>query len=128
MVKRIIVLALLLVLVVACGDDGNDDSEATLEAEAGDGFTVSVGVAPTFDGCESTGNIDNYKWTILEAPPTKADDNGKVIREVESNCRFTLADTMVVDEMGDWLIELEVRDADGNTATDTVTVTVVEEE
>lgn len=127
MVKRIIFLGLVLMMLVACGDDGDDESKESLKADAGDNFTVAVGAAPTFDGCESTGDIENYKWIVLEAPPTKADDAGKVIREVEGNCRFTLADTMAIEETGDWVIELEVRDSDGKTATDTVTVTVVEE-
>lgn len=126
MVKRVFFLGLLLATLAACGND-SEGADGSLKADAGDNFTVVVGAAPTFDGCESTGDIENYKWVILQAPAAKAEDAGKVIREVESNCRFTLADTMVVEETGDWVVELEVRDAEGNTATDTVTVTVVEE-
>lgn len=54
------------------------------------------------------------------------EDTGKVIRETEPNCAFTLEAQMGVDEVGTWRIQLEVTDAAGNRATDTVTVTVNE--
>lgn len=94
------------------------------QAEAGQDFSVIVGEQPTFDGCGSTGEMINYKWTIISAPEQLADDAGKVIRETDPNCSFTLGAAMGVDEVGEWVIELEVQDEAGNTSTDTVTVTV----
>lgn len=127
-------LFMLLVLfsigIVACEtDDGDDDSNnnGDITANAGEDFEVIVGDTPTFDACNSTGAINNYAWTILSAPEPVADDAGKVIRETESNCRFTLEDAMVIEEVGEWVIQLEASNSD-NTETDTVTITVVEPE
>ncbi len=110
---------LLLWLLLAC------QSGPPLQANAGDDFSVQVGQPPTFDGCASTGQISNYKWTIVSAPDQVSEDVGKVIREVDANCSFTLEAMMGVDEVGEWVIELEVRDGQGNTSTDTVRVEVV---
>lgn len=116
-------LVVLALLLTACGDE---DKPESLKANAGEDFGVKVGEAPTFDACKSTGDIQNFRWIILQAPETKAADNGKVIRANESNCRFTLEDTMVIEELGQWVIQLEIEDADGKKTTDTVTVTVTE--
>lgn len=97
---------------------------AGLMASAGADFSVKMGEAPTFDGCGSTGRIVNYKWTITGAPSAMAKDTGKVIREVDASCRFTLESAMGIQEEGVWTVELEVRDASGSTSTDTVMVTV----
>lgn len=121
--KRVWILFSILIaflLLTGCGGDGS------LSADAGDDFAIQVGESPTFDGCESTGDIENYQWTIVEAPTSMAEDSGKVIRELDTNCSFTLDAAMGVDEVGNWMIELEVRDAAGQTATDRVTVTVNE--
>lgn len=99
---------------------------ASLKADAGEDFSVRVGESPAFDGCASTGDIVNYRWKILEAPDNMPEDVGKIIREVDNNCSFTLTAEMVVDEIGLWKIELEVSDGTGNTSTDTVLVEVME--
>lgn len=122
-------LFMILVLgLTACGGEDEEEEDETspvpLSANAGVDFTLNVGEIPTFDGCASTGAILNYQWTILEAPEAKASDVGKVIRATESNCRFTLEDAMVIEEAGTWVIELEVRGEEGDTAKDSVTVTV----
>ena len=95
-----------------------------LKADAGADFSVAVGESPKFDGCASAGSIVNYKWTIVTAPSAMAKDAGKVLREVDPNCSFVLESQMTLQEAGEWVIQLEVRDANGNTATDTVTVTI----
>lgn len=99
-------------------------SSAPLQANAGADFGLKVGESPTFDGCASIGEIVNYKWTIISAPDKMSDDAGKAIREIDRNCSFTLGAEMGVDEVGEWVIELEVRDTEGNTSTDTVRVEV----
>ncbi|MDX1523632.1 MAG: hypothetical protein R3264_18535 [Anaerolineae bacterium] len=103
---------------------GACQSSEPLQANAGANFTVPMGAEPSFDGCASTGPIANYKWTILTAPGTMPDDAGKIIREVDANCSFTLDAAMGVDEVGEWVIELEVSDSRGNTSADTVQVEV----
>jgi hypothetical protein len=54
------------------------------------------------------------------------EDVGKIIRDVDSECSFTLSSEMGVYEVGTWKIELEVRDSADNTSSDTVIVEVVE--
>jgi len=112
------------ILAVAAGCGGGAGTGLT--ADAGADFTVVVGEAPTFDGCASAGSIVNYKWTIVTAPDAMAKDAGKVLREIDPNCSFTLEATMALQELGEWVIQLEVRDASGSTATDTVSVTVTQ--
>ena len=121
--KWVLVLVSLLIALGLVGCGGGDDS---LTADAGDDFEIQVGESPTFDGCSSAGEIDNYKWTIIEAPPAMVEDSGKIIREVDPNCSFTLEAEMGLKEMGAWIIELEVSDSVGEKATDRVTVTVNE--
>lgn len=104
-------------LLAACGS-------SALGADAGDDQTISVGESPAFDGCESTGSIDNYAWTIEAAPASMADDTGKVIRESMSDCSFTLDAPMLTEEAGTWTIQLTVTDADGASSTDRVDVNV----
>jgi hypothetical protein len=101
-----------------CGDD------TTLRADAGDDFSVPVGGSPAFDACGSSANVVSYTWTIVEAPPSMAQDTGKVIKAAAPECSFTLEAAMLADEAGRWVIELTATDADGNTSTDTVSVEV----
>jgi len=56
----------------------------------GDADSVAVGGVPSFDGCDSAGDITNYMWVIRSAPPDMASDAGKVLREVLSECSFSL--------------------------------------
>jgi len=116
---KYIALFWLMLAAAACQSD-------SLTANAGQDFTVSVDSAPAFDGCASTGEIVNYKWIISGAPSAMISDVGKVIRAVDVNCSFTLEANMGLDEVGEWVIDLEVRDPAGNTATDSVVVTVVQ--
>ncbi len=107
----------LALIAAGCGGD------ASLSADAGDDVTISVGEAPTFDGCDSDGDIANYRWTIVETPPARSADVGKVLRETEANCSFTLENAMLSEEVGTWVVELLVTDADQGSL-DTVTVVV----
>jgi len=103
-------------VVAGCGDSG-------VSADAGEDFSVTVGEAPQFDGCDSSGDSLSYTWTIVEAPPDMADDTGKVLRQSITECAFTLESEMVVADTGAWVIELEVTDGSA-TASDQLTVTV----
>ena len=113
-------LALLgaMLLVGACGNGSE------LRADAGADLSIRVGESPTFDGCGSDGQIQNYRWVIIEAPDLMAGDADKVIREIESSCSFTLDATMEIQEIGTWIVELTVSDSDGNTSADTVRLEV----
>lgn len=112
-------LSLGIVVLVACQNE-------PLQANAGDDFTIRVGERPIFDGCASTGDIINYQWTIVTPSPNMPEDEGKIIREAAGTCSFTLEAMMGVDEVGRWVIELEVRDAADSWSTDQVVVDVVE--
>jgi hypothetical protein len=120
--SRLTLFLIAMALFVSACTGGTDP----LTANAGNDFSTKTSERPRFDGCASTGNIVNYKWTILSAPEKMRADAGKVIREIEPNCAFTLDAEMEVDEVGLWEIQLEVRDGEGNMSVDTVIVTVVE--
>ncbi len=125
MLKRSTATAMMLAVILvmaACGDSGNDD----LKADAGSDISISVGESPSFDGCDSQGDIQNYRWVILAAPDIMEGDAGKVIREVDSACSFTLEAAMEAQEVGMWTVELTVTDDAGGTSADTVTVDVGE--
>ncbi len=102
--------------VAGCGSSG-------LSADAGADSTVSIGEAPVFDGCESSGDSLMYSWTIVEAPADMAEDVGKVLRESIADCSFTLESDMEIADTGTWVVELSVTNG-SDTATDQVTVTV----
>jgi len=117
--KILVTIGAVLVMLAAC-----QGSSEPLQANAGTDFTIKVGEKPTFDGCVSTGNIENYKWMIVSAPNQMAQDSGKVICEVEPDCSITLDSAMKPGEAGEWVLRLEVKDAQGNTSTDEVKVSV----
>lgn len=119
-----VIVVVAAVFLAACDGAGTTSEAPT--ANAGEDFAVEIGEQPRFDACASSGDIVNYKWTILSAPEAMEEDNGKVIRETEPECAFTLEAQMGLDEVGTWQIQLEVSDAAGNVDTDTVTVTVTE--
>ncbi len=113
-----VVFALALFGLAGCGDDDS------LKADAGDDFSVDVGAPPAFDGCSSTGDIVNYQWVIRQTPADMSDDVDKPIRDSSADCSFTLEESMAVNEIGNWVVELTVTDAGGDSSSDTVTVTV----
>ena len=119
--KRVwVILSIILgLIVIGCSD-------SPLTADAGEDFSITVGESPNFNGCNSAGNINNYRWTIVEAPAAMAGDVGKVIRDVDANCSFTLEAAMGLQEVGEWVIELEVSNQSGERHTDQATVTVNE--
>ena len=112
--------AVMLMALAGCGDDDG------VKADAGSDFSVGVGGSPTYDGCGSTGAITNYEWVIRDTPSKMDEDVDKPIRELDENCSFTLDAAMVIDELGDWTVELTVSDADGNASSDSVVITVTE--
>lgn len=122
----ILSLVLIVLLFGACQAVATTPAETQpLQANAGQDIQVKVGEAPRFDGCSSTGAIANYKWTIAKAPEGMSEYDGKVIREIDASCAFTLEASMLVEEVGLWEIELEVRDESGNATTDSMNVEVV---
>jgi hypothetical protein len=122
----ILSLVLIALLIGACqAVDTTPTDTQPLQANAGQDIQVKVGEAPSFDGCSSTGPVANYRWTIVEAPEGMLEYDGKIIREIDPGCAFTLEASMLAEEVGLWEIELEVRDESGDTSTDRVNVEVV---
>lgn len=112
-------MVIALLAIVACSGD------AALQADAGPDLSISVGDSPTFDGCASDGDIENYRWVILEAPSLMADDSGKVIRDTDPGCSFTLEAAMVAQEVGDWRVEMTVTGSGGESSSDELIVEVL---
>ncbi len=85
-------------------------------ADAGADQTVSAGANVTFDGTGSTDNgvIADYVWTF-------DDGTGEVTLTGPTPYH-------VFEEVGEYVVTLNVTDSDGNWATDTMTVTVVNTE
>ena len=108
------------IALAACGGDSG-----SLVADAGDDFTVAVGEVPTFDGCGSEGEFTNYEWTIIEAPDSQPDADGKPLRTLMADCSFELENAMIIDDVGEWTIELAAISGETE-ATDQVVVTVTE--
>jgi len=82
-------------------------------ADAGPDITVEAGTFVTFDGSGSSDNVGivQYQWTL--------NDNGPyTYTGVTANHQFLFVGTVVVT--------LTVRDASGNSASDTMSVTVVD--
>ena len=80
-------------------------------ANAGTDLTVNEDAAMTFDGFASTDNVGiaSYTWTFM-------DGSAQILPGA--------APTYVFAAPGIYIVTLTVRDADGNSATDLVTVTV----
>ena len=107
------------ITLAACG--GGDSG--SLVVDAGEDFTVEVGEVPVFDGCGTEGDVANYEWIIIDAPDPS--DDGKALRTVMSDCSFELENAMIIEDVGEWTIELVATDGDGESS-DQVVVTVTE--
>ena len=88
------------------GDGGDDGGSTELDAV----LSVSTqfpdpGEEVTFDGSDSTGDIESYNWTIDDAEPISGVEKTKAFEE------------------GQYDVTLEVADADGNTDTDSIQIT-----
>ena len=87
-------------------------------AAAGADQSANQGATVTFDGTSSSdpdGVLSIYQWDITSAPA------GSTAFLVDS---ATDTASITADIGGEYVIELQVEDADGVTSTDTVTLTV----
>jgi len=85
-------------------------------ADAGPDQTVFTGTLVTFDGSDSSDDveIENYTWTFTY------DDEAREL--------YGVGPTFTFDIAGTYIVTLTVEDAEGETDEDTVTVTVEEEQ
>ena len=106
---------------------------ATAEAMAGDAITAAAddvtikqGEALVLDASKSAGDIQDYKWTIMQAPASASSVVGQVIGEGSSgNLSLNPNDyTKYFPASGDYTIRLTVMDAKGTAANDDFTISV----
>jgi len=103
------------VVEITVGEAAEEDTTDPI-ADAGDNIEAIVGETVTFDGSGSTDNVGivNYTWTL------EVDGDTETLYGLSPSYEF--------EEAGTYVVTLTVRDAAGNTDTDTVTVTVNEAE
>jgi hypothetical protein len=106
---------------------------ATAEALAGEALTAAAddvtlqqGEALVLDASKSVGDIQDYKWTIVQAPSGAASVIGQVIGEGSSgNLSLNPDDyTKYFPAAGDYTVRLTVMDAKGTASNDDFTVNV----
>jgi hypothetical protein len=106
---------------------------ATAEALAGDALTAAAddvtlqqGEALVLDASKSVGDIQDYKWTIVQAPSGADSVVGQVIGEGSSgNLSLNPDDyTKYFPAAGDYTIRLTVMDAQGTASDDDFTISV----
>ncbi|HYN88020.1 MAG TPA: hypothetical protein VER55_05800 [Ardenticatenaceae bacterium] len=124
-------LAARLVLIgVACGLAGCGLSQPIPPvAEAGSPLIVAQGQPLVLDGSGSFdpagGTIVSYRWTIVQAPESQAEEVGRVVGTAGPEARTSARLGGEVASAEVWTLELEITDEEGLSASDVVTVTVV---
>jgi hypothetical protein len=95
-------------------------------AAAADDVTLQQGEALVLDASKSVGDIQDYKWTIVQAPSSAASVVGQVIGEGSSgNLSLNPDDyTKYFPASGDYTIRLTVMDAKGTASNDDFTISV----
>lgn len=92
-------------------------------AEAGDTLTVDAGAPLQLDASGSfdpdNADLVTFQWRIVGTPEDHADRRGEVIAE-GSAAVLDAGTPFGADDIGRWELELEVTDATGRRATDTV--------
>jgi chitinase len=91
-------------------DGGNDGGDSNLDAVINASSTrVHPGDEVTLDASDSTGDIESYEWYVGDNGPISGAEN-----------------SLTLDELGTYTVELTVTDADGNSDTATTELKVVE--
>jgi hypothetical protein len=110
------------------GPEGATAEALTGEAltAAADDVTLKEGEALVLDASKSVGDIQDYKWTIVQAPSGATSVVGQVIGEGSSgNLSLNPDDyTKYFPASGDYTIRLTVMDAKGTASNDDFTVSV----
>jgi hypothetical protein len=111
----------------------NAPEAATAVAVAGDAITAAAddvtlqqGQALVLDASKSVGDIQDYKWTIVQAPSSATSVVGQVIGEGSSGNLSLKPDdyTKYFPASGDYTVRLTVMDAKGTAANDDFTISV----
>jgi hypothetical protein len=98
-------------------------------ANAGPDILVHVGETVSCDGSSSVdldgGNIVYYRWSIAAAPEGREDQVGSILAEGADAMICTIDLPLREENLGEWIIELEVTDDEGQSATDDLVLSVV---
>ncbi len=143
--KLILILVLFSVAAIA-GCTGNGETTTTAPtaeppatapesttkpptADAGDDQTVEAGNTVSYDASGSSdpegGSIVSYEWKVVGAPSGQEDAIGSAVYS-GSDAKWTTSWIMKPDAVGQWTMELKVTDDEGDTAVDSMVLTVTE--
>jgi hypothetical protein len=104
-------------------------TKAPPRADAGPDVTAHIGETVSYDGSSSVdldgGKIVYYRWRVTSAPEGREGEIGRVLHEGEDAAVWTSDVPLAQEDVGEWVIELEVTDDEGQSATDDLTLTVV---
>ena len=98
-------------------------------ANAGPDILVHVGETVSCDGSSSVdldgGNIVFFRWTVAAAPERREDEVGTILANGADAMICTLDLPLGEENVGEWIIELEVTDDEGQSSTDDLALSVV---
>jgi hypothetical protein len=98
-------------------------------ANAGPDIFAHVGETVSCDGSFSVdldgGNIVYYRWSIAAAPEGREDQVGSILAEAADAMICTMDLPLRDENLGEWIIELEVTDDEGQSGTDDLKLSVV---
>jgi len=104
-------------------------TKAPPRAYAGPDISTRVGETVSFDGSQSVdldgGQIVHYRWKVTAAPERREEEIGRILHEGADAAVWTMQSALTEEDIGEWVIELEVTDDDGQSATDDLIMTVV---
>jgi len=98
-------------------------------ADAGDDQTLEAGNTVTYDASGSSdpdgGSIVSYEWTVVGTPSGKESAIGTVVYS-GADAGWTTPWTMKPGDVGQWTTEVKVTDDEGETAVDSMVITITE--
>jgi len=98
-------------------------------ANAGPDILVHIGETASCDGSSSVdldgGEIVFYRWTVAAVPEGREDRVGSILAEGADATICNLDHPLGKEDVGEWIIELEVTDDEGQSATDDLMLVVV---
>ncbi len=104
-------------------------TKAPPRADAGPDVTVHIGEIVSYDSSLSIdldgGKIVYYRWRVASAPEGREDEIGRLLHEGQDAAVWSSDVPLAEQDVGEWIIELEVTDDEGQSAIDDLALTVV---